>query len=55
MNITYLNYIEYELDRKKIIKVIDTTFAFVKRKPEKNQIVRDSSLWPVTSDTSAAL
>ena len=26
-----------ELDRKKIIAVIDTTFAVVKRKPEKNQ------------------
>ena len=25
------------LDRKKIIAVIDTTFAVVKRKPEKNQ------------------
>ena len=26
-----------ELDRKKIIAVIDTTFAVVKRKPERNQ------------------
>ena len=26
---------KYELDRKKIIAVIDTTFAVVKRKPEK--------------------
>ena len=28
---------KYELDRKKIIAVIDTTFEVVKRKPEKNQ------------------
>ena len=27
---------KYELDRKKIIAVIDTTFAVIKRKPEKN-------------------
>ena len=37
MNIIYLNCGKYELDRKKIIAVtvIDTTFAVVKRKPEK--------------------
>ena len=29
--------IEITLDRKKIIAVIDTPFAVVKRKPEKNQ------------------
>ena len=28
---------KYELDRKKIIAVINTTYAVVKRKPEKNQ------------------
>ena len=45
MNIIYLNCGKYELDRKKIIAVIDTTFAVVKRKPEKNQAsVRDSNL-----------
>ena len=37
MNITYLNCGKYELDIKNIIAVIDTTFAVVKRKPEKNQ------------------
>ena len=37
MNIIYLNCRKHELDRKKIIAVIDTTFAVVKRKPEKNQ------------------
>ena len=31
MNIIYLNCGKYELDRKKIIPVIDTTFAVVKR------------------------
>ena len=35
MNIIYLNCGKYELDGKKIIAVIDTTFAVVKRKPEK--------------------
>ena len=34
MNIIYLNCGKYELDRK-IIAVIDTTFAVVKSKPEK--------------------
>ena len=28
---------KYELDRKKIIAVIHTTFSVAKRKPEKNQ------------------
>ena len=32
---------KYELDRKKIIAVIDTTYAVVKRKPEKIRPVRD--------------
>ena len=37
-----------ELDRKKIIAVIDTTFAVVKRKPEKKiRLARDSN--PMTS------
>ena len=31
----YMNMRKYELDRKKIIAVIGTTFAVVKRKPEK--------------------
>ena len=35
MNIIYLNCGKYELDRKKIIVAIDTTFAVVKRKTEK--------------------
>ena len=36
---------KYELDRKKIIAVIDTTFAVVNRKPEKKiRLVRDSNL-----------
>ena len=33
-------YLHSKLDRKKIIAVIDTTFAVVKRKPEKNQACR---------------
>ena len=37
----------YELDRK-IIAVIDTTFAVVKRKPEKNQAC--TGFEPVTCD-----
>ena len=38
----------YELDRKKIIAVIDTTYAVVKRKPEKkNQAC--TGFEPVTS------
>ena len=49
MNIIYLNCGKYELDRKKFIAVIDTTFAIiiVKRKPEKNQAC--SGFEPVTS------
>ena len=48
MNITYLNCGKYELDRKKIIAVIDTTFAVEKRKPEKkNQAC--TGFEPVTS------
>ena len=35
------------LDRKKIIAIIDATFAVVKRKPEKNRLIRDSN--PMTS------
>ena len=35
MNIIYLNFGKYEGDGKKIIAVIGTTFAVVKRKPEK--------------------
>ena len=31
MNIIYLNCGKYELDKKKIIAVIDTTFAVVKK------------------------
>ena len=34
MNIIYFELRKYELDGKKIIAVIDTTFAVVKRKPE---------------------
>ena len=34
---------KYELDRKKIIAVINTTYAVVKRKPEKIRPVRDSN------------
>ena len=37
MNIIYLNCGKYELVRKKTIAVTDTTFAVVKRKPDKNQ------------------
>ena len=47
MNIIYLNCRKYELDRKKIIAVIYTTFAVVKRKPEKNQTC--TGFEPVTS------
>ena len=36
MNIIYLNCGKYDLDRKKIIAVIDTQKK-AKRKPEKNQ------------------
>ena len=45
---------KYELDRKKIIPVIDTTYAAEKRKPEKNQACtgfKPYDLW----DTGAAL
>ena len=55
MNIIYLNCGKYELDRKKIIAVIDTTFAVVKRKPEKKK----SGLYGIRTcdlcDTGAAL
>ena len=44
MNIIYLNCGKYELGRKKIIAVIDTTFAVVKRMPEKIRLVWDSNL-----------
>ena len=37
INIIYLNCRKYEFDEKKIIAGIDTTFAVVKRKTEKNQ------------------
>ena len=47
MNIIYLNCGKYELDRKKIIAVTDTTFAVVKRNPEKNQAC--TGFEPVTS------
>ena len=45
MTIIYLNCGKYELDRKKITAGTDTTFAVVKRKPEKKKIrlVRDSN------------
>ena len=45
MNIIYLNCGKYELDRKKIITVIDTTFAVVKRKPEKNSFLQRNLLF----------
>ena len=45
MNIIYLNCGKYEVDRKKIITVIDTTFAVVKRKPgKKNDQLPDGFL-----------
>ena len=40
MNIIYFELRKYELDTKKIIAVIDTTFAVVKIKPEQNQACR---------------
>ena len=46
----FLNHKQYRLlDGKKIIAIIDTTFAVLKRKPEKNKasVVRDSN--PMTS------
>ena len=54
MNITYLNCGKYELDEKKIIAVIDTTFADVKRKPEKNQACTGFEPYDLC-DTGAAL
>ena len=42
------------LDRKKIIAVIDTTFAVVKRKPEKNQTYTGFEPYDLC-DTGAAL
>ena len=39
-----VNIICFELDRKKIIAVIDTTFAVVKRKPEKIRLVSGAAL-----------
>ena len=54
MKIIYLNCGKYELDRKKIIAVIDTTFEVVKRKPEKKiRLLRDSNLWPLRYRCSA--
>ena len=46
---------KYELDRKKIIAVIDTTYAVVKRKPEKkNQACTGFKPYDLC-DTGAAL
>ena len=45
---------QYELDRKKIIAVIDTTYAVVKRKPEKNQACTGFEPYDLC-DTGAAL
>ena len=56
MNIIYLNCGKYELDRKKIIAVIDTTFAVVKRKPEKkNQACTGFETFDDLCHTGAAL
>ena len=55
MNIIYLNCGKYELDGKKIIAVVDTTFAFVKRKPKKkNQAYTGFEPYDLF-DTGAAL
>ena len=42
---------KYELDRKKIIAVIDTTFAVIKRKPEKIKSNQSKEMAGVKSDT----
>ena len=55
MNIIYLNCGKYELDGKKIIAVIDTTFAVVKRKPEKENRARMGFKPYDLCDTGAAL
>ena len=54
MNILYKELRKYELDGNKIIAVIDTTFAVVKRKPEKNQACMGFEPYDLC-DTSAAL
>ena len=41
---------KYELDRKKIIAVINTTSAVVKRKPEKNQACTQKKSGPYRPD-----
>ena len=43
----------YTLSVKKILAVINATYAVAKRKPEKNQACRDSN--PDLCDTGAAL
>ena len=45
---------KYELDGKKIIALIDTTFAVVKIKPEKNQACTGFEPYDLC-DTGAAL
>ena len=45
MNIIYLNRGKYELDGKKIIVFIDTTFAVVKTKPEKKKKKKNSDFF----------
>ena len=42
-----------KINVKKILAVVDATYAVAKRKPEKNQACRDSN--PDLCDTGAAL
>ena len=53
MNIIHFLLRKHELDRKKIIAVIDTTFAVIKRKPEKekNKSNQSKEMAGVKSDT----
>ena len=53
MQSLFLQRIEEVLNVKKILAVINATYAVAKRKPEKNQACRDSN--PDLCDTGAAL
>ena len=52
-NVTFYKLIVTTLSVKKILAVINATYAVAKRKPENNQACRDSN--PDLCDTGAAL
>ena len=53
MKLIYFELRNEEISVKKILAVINATYAVAKRKPEKNQACRDSN--PELCDTGAAL